>query len=785
MATSRTRTRGGIAVLVTLSVVVAACSGDDSSDEATTTTATAVTTLAPSGTDAPAETTAAPEPEGPAVLTVGYLAPGVGLLGALAIGQERGLTLAVDEINASGGVLGAPIATVRADESATEAMETTVDSLTGQGANVLVGPVGSASAASLLPILAQRNLLTCSASATSVNLTAAVDTTRPLTFVRTALRDDYFASIVADQVAAPVGDTPPPASVMIVARDDVYGNDFMAGLSAELTTRGVAVTTLTYPARRVQFPDEAAAVAATNADKVVLVAYEEAPQLVSSIVNGGYPADRIVGLDGMLVPRLAEQTFPTDPNVANGLTVYGPTGDRALINRLRQVQASQDQVSYGPQMYDCVITLALAAIAAGSVEPASIAAQIGPVTAGGRTCSTFAHCVELLAAGEDIDYDGTTGRLAIDVDGDVTTERITTARVIDGQLQPVSSQDIDLTKIRAKELFASAVFTAQLQQALKLLGFYDGEITGIYDDATRAAVAALQTSLGLPATGEYDEATDAALRERLGGAVGTLSTAISQVQQALTDLGFYTGPIDGRWSQATIDAVRAFQTELGVPATGVLDVATMQAIHQRGVEQGVESVPTTTTTTEAPTTTTQPPDTPAPETAPPDTPAPPTAAPTAPPTAAPPTEPPTTTTVAPEPEPDDDSLYAVLGADPRFATLMELVNLVGADDELQRSILTVFAPTDDAFTKMPAGELDALRKDPTKAAALLRELALPVHYSSANLPSGDQRTVSGGTVAITNDGAGNITYAGVPVTLPELTAVNGTIFPLSAVPALG
>ena len=77
-------------------------------------------------------------------------------------------------------------------------------------------------------------------------------------------------------------------------------------------------------------------------------------------------------------------------------------------------------------MYDCVITLALAAIAAGSVEPAAIAAQLGPVTDGGRTCSTFPHCVQLLAAGEDIDYDGTTGHIGFDPAGDISTARITT-----------------------------------------------------------------------------------------------------------------------------------------------------------------------------------------------------------------------------------------------------------------------------------------------------------------------------------------------------------------------
>ena len=244
------------------------------------------------------------------------------------------------------------------------------------------------------------------------------------------------------------------------------------------------------------------------------------------------------------------------------------------------------------------------------------------------------------------------------------------------------------------------MFTARLQQALKLLGYYDGDITGIYDDATRAAVAALQRDLGLPETGEYDEATDAALRERLGSASGTLGTSIAEIQQILTDLGFYSGPIDGRYSTETIAAIRAFQTELGVPATGIIDVPTIQAIHARGVEQGVTSVTTTTTTVPPTTTTTTKP----PATEPPATDVP-TVPPTeAPPTAAPPTEPPTTPTTP------ATTLYDVLSGNKDYSTFIEIVNAAGYNADIENpSPLTVFAPNNVAFAAIPGAELEKLR----------------------------------------------------------------------------
>ena len=227
------RARRRVVCLVAAGLLLTACDDDGSDIQPTATSVTSRTGADPlpsdEGTAPP--TTIVVDPE----LVFGYLAPGVGLLNALAIGQERGLTLAVEEINAAGGVLGAPVAAVRTDESADRPVTDAVDELIEQGAGVIVGPAGSATTAELLPILEERSLLTCSASATATSLT---DGGAVASFARTALRDDYFATIVADVLVPTDDEGPPPATVMIVARDDVYGNELTAALSAELTAAG-------------------------------------------------------------------------------------------------------------------------------------------------------------------------------------------------------------------------------------------------------------------------------------------------------------------------------------------------------------------------------------------------------------------------------------------------------------------------------------------------------------------------------------------------------------------
>ncbi len=469
------------------------------------------------------------------------------------------------------------------------------------------------------------------------------------------------------------------------------------------------------------------------------------------------------------MPRLAEQTFPSDPAAADGLTVIATTGDRAMTARLQEVPAIQDQISYGGQMYDCAIIIALAAIAAATNDSAAIGAQVAAVTSGGRTCSTFAHCASLLAAGEDIDYSGTTGRILIDERGDISTARITTSQVIDSALVATGAVDVDLAAERQEAIFASSVFTTQLQLALRALGYYEGEITGVYDEATTAAVAAFQTAVGLPATGQFDEATDAALRQLLGDGSAAINASVVQLQQALTELGFYAGPIDGRYSAATIEAVRAAQRALGVPETGLIDVATLQAIYARGQATAPTTLPSTTTLPPPPP---PPPDTTAPPPPPPDT------------TEAPP--PATTTTEPPppitEPPPAEPTIFQVLQADPDFSILVELLAAAGYTGDLGAlGSFTLFAPTNAAFDGV---DVDALRNDPDLEAILTYHL-VEGDVASTALMTGPLGTFLGVDVDVEVGTAIELspTLSGEPatVTRPDIGARNGVIHGIDGV----
>jgi peptidoglycan hydrolase-like protein with peptidoglycan-binding domain len=149
-------------------------------------------------------------------------------------------------------------------------------------------------------------------------------------------------------------------------------------------------------------------------------------------------------------------------------------------------------------------------------------------------------------------------------------------------------------------------YTVALQTDLQLIGLYKGPIDGIYGPQTVDAVMQLQTESGLPPTGLVDQATALALDKKLAAAgVQATQQALTQtaaLQTVLKLTGQWTGPVDGTWTPELTDALKTFQSALGVQPTGAVDAATLAAFEQALAELQIAA--TTTTTTAAPPSTT-------------------------------------------------------------------------------------------------------------------------------------------------------------------------------------
>ena len=119
-----------------------------------------------------------------------------------------------------------------------------------------------------------------------------------------------------------------------------------------------------------------------------------------------------------------------------------------------------------------------------------------------------------------------------------------------------------------------------------------------------------------------------------------------------------------------------------------------------------------------------------------------------------------------------------------FNTLVAAVKAAGLADALSgKGPFTVFAPTDAAFAKLPAGTLDALLKDPVKLAAILK-----YHVVSGKVMAADVIKGNGAKPATLNGAAldimvksGNVYVNGAMVTSADVTASNGVIHVIDTV----
>jgi uncharacterized surface protein with fasciclin (FAS1) repeats len=131
-------------------------------------------------------------------------------------------------------------------------------------------------------------------------------------------------------------------------------------------------------------------------------------------------------------------------------------------------------------------------------------------------------------------------------------------------------------------------------------------------------------------------------------------------------------------------------------------------------------------------------------------------------------------------------------AQPRAATVLELaaqqknlttfvaaVHAAGLDDALKAAgPMTVYAPTDEAFAKMPAADRDALMKNPTRLKALLLGHVvsdmIKMHDGDSTITSGSVPSVAGNQLVFGTD-QDRATVGGAHVITADLMANNGSI----------
>ena len=116
-----------------------------------------------------------------------------------------------------------------------------------------------------------------------------------------------------------------------------------------------------------------------------------------------------------------------------------------------------------------------------------------------------------------------------------------------------------------------------------------------------------------------------------------------------------------------------------------------------------------------------------------------------------------------------------------FTTLVAAVQAAGLVDTLKGpGPFTVFAPTDEAFAKLPAGTVDALLKDIPKLTKILTYHVVAGKVMAADVVKlTSATTVEGSTVKI--DASKGVKINDSTVTTADVAADNGVIHIIDAV----
>lgn len=121
------------------------------------------------------------------------------------------------------------------------------------------------------------------------------------------------------------------------------------------------------------------------------------------------------------------------------------------------------------------------------------------------------------------------------------------------------------------------------------------------------------------------------------------------------------------------------------------------------------------------------------------------------------------------------SVAETIASKPQLTILSSLVTKTGLTETLKGTgPFTVFAPSDTAFSKVPAKTMEELSKDPAKLKAVLTYHVVPGKVMAADVKNGNSKTVNGANVAVSKAGE-YVTVEDAMVQTADISATNGVV----------
>lgn len=391
------RFQAGIALAAASALALSACSS----------TGTAATPDPTQSATSAAATAAEP-------LKLGTILPITGTLAYLGPPEISGVGLAVDEINAAGGVLGNPIEVVSVDSGDSTDMNVSTQGATeliSAGANVAIGAASSSVSLNIVDQLTEAGIMMISPANTSTTLSGY----HPL-YSRTAPPDTVQGAALGSAIL-----DAGHSKVAILTQNEDYGTGLRDNIQKTVEDGGGEVVYGATGGGQEFAPGESnfssivTEALAAKPDTIAIVAFEETVAIVKALLAAGWDTGNLFLCDG----NTADYSKDFDPGTLEGAqgTVPGAQASAEFKKKLEDWYEKSEgeeltDYTYGPEAYDAAVLAALAAIRGGATDGQTISDNLRAVSgseSGAKEVTTFADGVAALEAGEEIAYKGIAG----------------------------------------------------------------------------------------------------------------------------------------------------------------------------------------------------------------------------------------------------------------------------------------------------------------------------------------------------------------------------------------
>ena len=407
------KNRKALALIAILALVAAACGGSDGgSDDAVV---EVETTEAPATTEAPT-TTAAPAPAGDPLI-LASLMPLSGDLASLGPGIALGAALAVEQINAAGGINGQPVQLIEGDSGCDGAVAlTSLNDVIAQGAQGVMGAACSGTSLAILDTAIAAEVVMVSPSNTSPQFTKM---DKKGFYARTApsdlLQGDVLASLLIEDGVG---------TVSIISRADAYGRGLAEATAAAFEAAGGTVKTIVYHAPdATEFTAEVTAVGKGASDAIVGILF---PETGCGVLQPAFEQG-LLDTPWYMTDGVKDAGLASLCGLGTALDGFKGTAPGSAAGEAKDAfEAAYAEVSadgsptfiFAPQAYDAVMLMAISAAANGVTGP-EIASGLVEASSGGEKCIGVS-CIALAADGVDVDYVGASGEIELNQAGDPT-----------------------------------------------------------------------------------------------------------------------------------------------------------------------------------------------------------------------------------------------------------------------------------------------------------------------------------------------------------------------------